>query len=130
MIKSIFKNFYEDMLSCKVSLLHPWLYALIMSLTRFRVKSRSIVASMSRNSLLKTGAISEVKVFATGFEPTTNKHSNELDPNWTWTEFEMDSNEHSTIQPNWPNNWAMFVSTYLYGAFDCMFLSSQVGISE
>ena len=87
MIKSIFKNFYEDMLSCKVSLLHPWLYALIMSLTRFRVKSHSIVASMSRNSLLKTGAISEVKVTEWDLNPQqTNTRTN-----WTRTGLELDS---------------------------------------
>ena len=32
-----------------------WLYVLIMSRTRFRVNPRSIVAWMSRNSLLKAG---------------------------------------------------------------------------
>ena len=36
------------------------LYVLIMSHTRFRVTLHSAVASMSRNSLLKTGIISEV----------------------------------------------------------------------
>ena len=38
----------------------PWLYVLIMSRTRFRVNPHSIVAWMSSNSLLETGAISEV----------------------------------------------------------------------
>ena len=37
------------------------LYVLVMSRTRFRVKLHSIVAWMSRNSLLETGAVSEVK---------------------------------------------------------------------
>ena len=37
------------------------LYALIMSRTRFSVNLHSIVAWMSRNSLLKTGAKSEVR---------------------------------------------------------------------
>ena len=37
-----------------------WLHVLIMSCTCFRVKRHSINASMSKNSLLKTGAISEV----------------------------------------------------------------------
>ena len=37
-----------------------WLYVLIMSCTRFRVNPHSIVAWMSRNSLLKIGAKSEV----------------------------------------------------------------------
>ena len=37
-----------------------WLYLLIMSRTRFRVNPLSIVAWMSRNSLLEAGAKSEV----------------------------------------------------------------------
>ena len=37
-----------------------WLYVLVMSSTRFRVNLDSIAASMSRKSLLKTDAISEV----------------------------------------------------------------------
>ena len=37
-----------------------WLYVLIMSRTRFKVNPPSIVAWMSRNSLLEIGAISEV----------------------------------------------------------------------
>ena len=48
------------------------LYVLIMSRTRFRVNPYSKVSSKSRNSLLKAGAKSEVKVTATGLlEPTT-----------------------------------------------------------
>ena len=37
-----------------------WLYVLIMSRTRFRVNPYSIVAWISRNSLLEAGAISKV----------------------------------------------------------------------
>ena len=37
-----------------------WLYVLVMSRMRFRVNLHSIVAWMSRNSLLETGAISEI----------------------------------------------------------------------
>ena len=37
-----------------------WLHVFIMSRTRFTVNPHSRVASMSRNSLLKTGAVSEV----------------------------------------------------------------------
>ena len=62
----------------------------------------SITASMSLDSLLKTGAISQVSVTAAELEPTT-------------TQF---VNEHS------------IVNTYLYGRFDFMFLSCQVGLSE
>ena len=36
------------------------LYIIIMSRRRFRVNLHSIVVSMSRNSLLETGAISEI----------------------------------------------------------------------
>ena len=48
-----------------------WLYVLIMSCTRFRVIPHSIVAWMSRNSLLEIGVKSEVRVTTTGLEPTT-----------------------------------------------------------
>ena len=37
-----------------------WLYVLIMSGTRFRVNPHLIIALLSRNSLLKADAISEV----------------------------------------------------------------------
>ena len=43
---------------------------IIISRTRLRVNLHSIVAWMSRNSLLETGTISEVSVTVTGFEPT------------------------------------------------------------
>ena len=46
------------------------MYALIMSYTRFRVNPISVVAWMSRDSLLQTGVKSEVWVTATGLEPT------------------------------------------------------------
>ena len=47
------------------------MYVIIMSRTRFRVNLHHIVTSMSRNSLLETGAILEVLVTATGLESTT-----------------------------------------------------------
>ena len=47
------------------------LYVIIMSRTRFRVNPHSIVARMSRNSLLEAGGKSEGEVTATGFEPAT-----------------------------------------------------------
>ena len=43
-----------------------WLYVLAMSRTRFRVNRHSIVAWMSRSSLLEAGAESEGEVTATG----------------------------------------------------------------
>ena len=45
-----------------------WLYVIIMSRTRFRVNLHSIVAWMSRKSLLETGAIFEVYVNSTFIE--------------------------------------------------------------
>ena len=47
------------------------LYVLVMSRTRFRVNPHSIVAWMSRNSLLEAGVKSEGEVTATGLEPRT-----------------------------------------------------------
>ena len=49
-------------LCCKyLSVRCIWLYVLIMSRTYFRVNPHSIVAWMSRKTLLKSGAISEIK---------------------------------------------------------------------
>ena len=48
-------------LSCEyLSVRWIWLYVLVMSRARFRVNPQSIVAWMSRNFLLETGANSEV----------------------------------------------------------------------
>ena len=46
-----------------------WLYVVVMSRARFRVNPHSIVAWISRNSLLEAGAKSEGEVTATGLEP-------------------------------------------------------------
>ena len=61
------------MLQLVISLFHQIisLYVLAMSRTRLRVNPHSIVASMSRNSLLEAGAKSEGEVTATGLEPKT-----------------------------------------------------------
>ena len=48
-----------------------WLYVLVMSRTRFRVNPHSIVAWMSRNTLLKAREKSEGEGTATGLEPRT-----------------------------------------------------------
>ena len=48
-----------------------WLDVLVMSRTRLRVDPYSIVAWMSRNSLLEAGTKSEGEVTATGLEPRT-----------------------------------------------------------
>ena len=45
-----------------------WLYVVIMSRTRFEVNLHSIVAWISRNSLLETDTISKVWVISTGIE--------------------------------------------------------------
>ena len=90
------------------------LYVLIMSRTRFRVNPHSIVAWMSRNSLLEAGA----------------KFWNLSDCNWTRT------HNHLVHKPTLNHlaklaKWlSCVVSTYLYGAFDCMFLSCHVRVSE
>ena len=48
------------------------LYVLIMSRMRFRKNSHYVVAWISRNSLLKTDAISKVYVTAPGLDPANN----------------------------------------------------------
>ena len=59
----------------------------------FRVNSHSLVAWLSRNSLLEAGAESEGKVTtATGLEHRTTSFLN----------------EHSTIWVNCPNDWGVF----------------------
>ena len=53
------------------------LYVLVMSHRRFRVNPHTIVAWVSRNSLLEAGAKSEVCMTATGLELTTTYFVNE-----------------------------------------------------
>ena len=53
------------------------LYVLVMSHRRFRLNPHTIVAWVSRNSLLKAGAKSEVCVTATGLALTTTYFVNE-----------------------------------------------------
>ena len=48
----------------------------IMSHTRFKVNLNSVVAWMSRNSILETGATSDVWETITGFDPTTTQFVN------------------------------------------------------
>ena len=66
-----------------------WLYVPVMSRTHFKVNPDSIVAWMSRNSLLEVAAEYEVELTAVGLEPRT-------------TYFE---NQHWIIRPNSPNDW-------------------------
>ena len=74
-----------------LSVRYIWLYVLIMSRTSLKVNPHSTVAWMPRNSLLERDAISEDEVTANGLEPRTTYFLN----------------EHSTIWPNWPNDWAV-----------------------
>ena len=48
-----------------------WLSVHMMPRTRFRDNIHSVLAWMSKNSLLETVAVSEAQVTATGLEPTT-----------------------------------------------------------
>ena len=52
-----------------------WLYAIIISHTRFRVNLHSIVSKMSRIYLLETDAISEVLVKPTGFKVSSETNA-------------------------------------------------------
>ena len=69
-----------------------WLQVLVMRRTWFRMNPHSIAACMSGYSLLEGGAKSEGEVTGTGVEPITTCFLN----------------KHSTIWPNWPNDWAVF----------------------
>ena len=87
-----------------------------MSRECFRVNLHSVVAWMSRNSLLETDAIPDVYATAMGIKPTTSYLVK----------------EHWTINPKWQNQkielWAL--STYLYGTFGCVFLSCHIRVLE
>ena len=54
------KKDWKEFIKNNKFILKTQLYVVIISCTRFRVNLRSIVALMSRKSLLKTDAISEV----------------------------------------------------------------------
>ena len=90
-----------------------WLYVLVMSGTRFRVNPHSIVASMLRNSFLKTNRNLMCKWLLLDwthnrlFRKGTFNYFAKLSKCYTWV-----------------------VSTCLYGAFDCMVLSCHVRVSE
>ena len=91
-----------------------WLYVLVMSHTRFRVYPHSVVAWMSSNSLLEAGVKSEVL----------------SDCKWTRTLKHLVHKQilnHLAKLVKW---WSCVLSTYLYGAFDCMFLSCHIHVLE
>ena len=88
------------------------LYVIIISQTHFTVNPHSIFPLISRNSFVETGAI-PVKLL------------------------QRDPNQQLLIPKRTLNNLAklitrlsFIVSTFLYGPFDCMLVSSNVGISE
>ena len=97
-------------LSCEsLSVRCIWLYVLIVSHTRFRVNPDSIVAQISKNSLIEAGAKSELS-----------------DCNWTRTHNHLVHKRtlnHLAKLAKW---LSCVVSLYLYGAFDCIFLSCHV----
>ena len=70
---------------CQLATKDYKLYVLIMSRTHFRVNPHSIVAWLSRNSLLETGAISEVDL--TRLEPTTTLFVNEHSTIWSLKDY-------------------------------------------
>ena len=86
------------------------LYVFIVSHTCFRVNLNSIAAWMSRSSLLETGAISELL--------------SECNRNWTHNHLvcEQTLNHLAKLA----KLLSCVVITYLYGAFDCIFLSVHV----
>ena len=61
-LSSFWRPLEMPLANCKIelSLIGLWLYVLIMSRTCFRVNPHSIVAWMSRNSLLEGGTKSEI----------------------------------------------------------------------
>ena len=82
-----------------------------MSRTCFRVNLHSIVAWMSRNSLLKTGAISEVYVTATWIEPTIAYFVNEHTKKWRWVRFPLQSPKL------WCKRFSLFCNNFVYMMF-------------
>ena len=87
-------------------------YVIIMSRIRFRANLNSIVTWMSRNALVKTGTLYEV-------DNKEIRTHNPLIHKWTL--------DHLAKLVKW---LTCVVSTYLYGAFDCMLLTCHVRISE
>ena len=90
-----------------------WLYVFIMSCMRFRVNSHSIVAWMWRNSLLEAGAIWSLS-----------------DCNWTQTQNHLVHKQTLNYLAKLAKWLSCVLSTHMYGAFDCMFLSCHIHVSE
>ena len=90
-----------------------WLYVLVMSRTRFRVNPPCSVAWMSRNYLLEAGAIWNFSECI--WSPTQNHFARKRTIN------------HLVQLAKW---LSCVLGTYLYGAFDCMFLWCHVRVSE
>ena len=131
-----------------------WLYVLVMSRRHFRVNAHSIVGWMSRNSLLKAGAISEGELTSTWIRQVSFQHAMMFVStiislfisqkenlewkakcikngcNWTRTENQLvlkRTLNHLAKLTKW---LSCVLSIYLYGAFDFMFLSCHGRISE
>ena len=90
-----------------------WMYALVMSRTRFRVNPYSIVSWMSRNTLLETVARNRRDIWSSS------------DCNWTRTQNQLIRKQTLTYLAKLAKWLSCVVSTYLNGAFDCIFLSCQ-----
>ena len=85
-----------------------WLYVLFISITRFSVNAHPIVAWISSNSLLDIQSLSDCN--------RTQTH-NHLDGKWKLN--------HLVKVAKW---LSCLVSTYLYSAFDCIFLQSHLTV--
>ena len=95
-----------------------WLYVLIMSRTHFRVNPLSIIAWMSRNSLLKAGVKSKFKwlQLERGF---TLKRVRDIRTCNQMQRTDKYSQHSSIIWPVWLNGWV-----FLYELSGCGFESS------
>ena len=93
-----------------------WLYVLLMSRTHFRVKPHSIFPWMSSNSLLFARNTRNIYSLS---DWNGTRNYNHLVPKRTL--------KHLAKLTKWLSS---VVSTYLYGPFDCIFLSCHIHIPE
>ena len=91
-----------------------WMYLLLMSRTRFRVNPHSVVPGMSKKILARNNRdlwrLSDCSDIQSHNHLVCKKTLNHLTKLAKWL--------------------SCVLSTYLYGAFDCMFLSCHVCITE
>ena len=108
-------HWYIDRVKMKLpktlpTLLFPWLYNIIMSLTSFRVNLHSIVCLKAKESLARSR-----------FHILSFSESNGI---WSHNHLvRKQTLNHLAKLTKWLK---FFVSTYLHGAFDCMLLSCHV----